>query len=88
MKTTTMIIIYVMLIAACVGMTREELEQEATETGDWSKIERIERREAEERTYQEMSNFCQVRKQMLVCNDSGKMERCGCVDRNAIRGIL
>lgn len=84
--------IALLVIAACAGVTYEELEEEAMRTGDWSAVERWERREARREQLDKMSKTCTRQGLVLYCDNRKLPEytwrECHCVSKPAITDAL
>lgn len=73
-------------VVGCGSYTpMEELEQQALLTGDWSAVEKRERRDA--RRKMRSGNFCPAGL-VAVCESYVSMDRCSCVEADNVRAIL
>lgn len=79
MKSSILIVVF--LLAGCGSTaTLEELEEEAMISGDWSKVEKRERRL---RQQNQVENDCDSG-MTLVCYDKGAGEECMCRRRGRL----
>jgi len=75
MKGLTMMAALIVLCACADVKTLEELELEALQTGDWSAVEKREKKLAEKKARQEAG--CRAT-ETLLCDNVGGVSRCYC----------
>ena len=85
MKSIGVVLAFCLLEGCGTYHTLEELEQEAMLTGDWSQVERRERKIAERAIKKRHS--CPGGRARL-CQSSGAIHRCGCVSTDDLRLML
>ena len=80
--TRVFVLLAVLAMAACADTrTLEDLEKEAMETGDWTAVERREKKMEEQLARQEAG--CRTT-ETLVCESLGSTSRCYCVRKHDI----
>ena len=78
--TRVLVLLAFLAIGACADTrTLEELEQEAMETGDWTAVERREKKLAEKLARREAG--CRTT-ETLVCEELASTARCYCVSKH------
>ena len=83
------IVAVVLLLVSCTPMpTLEELESEATMTGDWSRVEKRERIIRDRLAYDAAVQYCKEFDKILLCHTRGVKinvaSDCGCIAPDSV----
>ena len=77
-------------LGGCGTTSMQELQDEAMLTGDWSKVEQREKRDAKKLAWKAAENYCRENEMILYCDHKGpvRLENCGCAKVSDIREAL
>ena len=88
MKSLGVLIVGFALVACAPQQTLEQLEDQAMLTGDWSLVEKRERKLRRQAARDAAENIVCPADTTVVCENRFGDRRCSCVDRYAMRDVF